>query len=77
MKTYALLRDAMGRTRKAAIASFVMRAKWYLAAVRADGDVLVLETLLFADEIRDPRQEISNLPGRVDLSPRELQMPAS
>jgi DNA end-binding protein Ku len=73
-ETYALLRDAMGRTGKAAIASFVMRTKEYLAAVRADGDVLVLETLFFADEIRDPHQEISNLPGRVDLSPREVQM---
>jgi DNA end-binding protein Ku len=28
----------------------------------------------FADEIRDPHKEISNLPGRVDLSPREVQM---
>ncbi len=73
-KTYALLRDAMGRSGKAAIASFVMRSKEYLAAARAAGDVLVLETLFFADEIRDPHQEISNLPGRVDLSPRELQM---
>ncbi len=71
---YALLRDAMGRTGKAAIASFVLRSKEYLAAVRAVGDVLVLETLFYADEIRDPHQEISNLPGRVDLSDRELQM---
>lgn len=73
-KAYSLLRDAMGRTGKAAIAGFVMRAKQYLAAVRAYGDVLVLETLFFADEIRDPHQEVSNLPGRVDLSPREEQM---
>jgi hypothetical protein len=42
--------------------------------VRADGDVLVLETLFFADEIRGPRPEISNLPGWVKLSHRELQM---
>jgi DNA end-binding protein Ku len=72
-KAYALLREAMGRTGRAAIASFVMRTKEYLAAVRADGG-LVLETLFFADEIRDPRQEISNLPGRVDLSSQEVQM---
>lgn len=73
-KTYALLRDAMKRTGKTAIASFVMRTKEYLAAVRADGDVLALETLFFADEIRDPHQEIGNLPGRVDLSARELKI---
>jgi DNA end-binding protein Ku len=59
---------------KAAIGSFVMRGKEYLAAVRADGDVLVLETLFFANEVRDPHQQISNLPGRVDLSPQELTM---
>jgi DNA end-binding protein Ku len=72
-KAYALL-PAMGRTGRPAIASFVMRTKEYPAAVRADGDVLVLETLFFADEMRDPRQEISNLPGSVDLSSREAQM---
>jgi DNA end-binding protein Ku len=40
----------MGDSDKAAIASFVMRGKEYLAAVRADGDLLALETLFFADE---------------------------
>jgi DNA end-binding protein Ku len=62
-KVYALLRDAMGDSDKAAIASFVMRGKEYLAAVRADGDLLVLETLFFADEVRDARQQIGNLPA--------------
>jgi DNA end-binding protein Ku len=64
----------MGQSGKAAIASFVMRTKEYLAAVRADGDVLVLETLFFANEIRDPHKEIGNLPGRVNLSSQELRM---
>ena len=73
-KAYALLRDAMGRSGKVAIASFVMRTKEYLAALRAAGDVLVLETLFFADEVRDPHKEIGNLPGRVDLPDRELRM---
>jgi DNA end-binding protein Ku len=73
-KTYALLRDAMADSRKVAIASFVMRGKEYLAAVRADDDLLVLETLFFADEVRNPRDQIDNLPGRVRSSPQELQM---
>jgi DNA end-binding protein Ku len=73
-KTYALLRDAMANSNKAAIASFVMRSKEYLAAIRADGDLLVLETLFFADEIRDPHHQIGNLPGRVKVSPKELRM---
>jgi len=31
-------------------------------------DVLRLEILFFADEIRDPHREIDDLPGKVDLS---------
>ena len=73
-KLYALLREAMGSSGKVAIASFVMRGKEYLAAVRADGEVLVLETLFFADEVRDPHQQIPDLPGRVELSRPELSM---
>lgn len=73
-KPYALLRDAMEASGKAAIASFVMRGKEYLAAVRADGGLLALETLFFADEVRDPRAEIGNLPGRIKLSKEELRM---
>jgi DNA end-binding protein Ku len=73
-KVYALLRQAMGESGKAAIASFVMRGREYLAAVRADGDLLVLETLFFADEVREPHQEISDLPGKVRLSQPERRM---
>jgi DNA end-binding protein Ku len=73
-KLYALLREAMGKAGKAAIASFVMRGREYLAAVRADGDILVLETLFFADEVRDPHRQIEDLPGRVKLSRQELSM---
>jgi DNA end-binding protein Ku len=73
-KPYALLRDAMADSGQAAIATFVMRGKEYLAAIRADGDLLVLETLFFADEVRDPHQEIDNLPGQVELSSQERRM---
>jgi DNA end-binding protein Ku len=73
-KPYALLRDAMARANRAAIASFVMRGKEYLATVRADGDVLVLETMFFADEIRNPKDEIDDLPKNVKVSPQELKM---
>jgi DNA end-binding protein Ku len=73
-KPYALLRDAMEDSGKAAIASFVMRGKEYLAAVRADGGLMALETLFFADEVRDPRAEIDNLPGKVKPSRQEARM---
>ena len=73
-KPYALLRDAMADSGKAAIATLVMRGKEYLAAIRADGDLLALETMFFADEIRDPHEEIDNLPGQVTLSSQERRM---
>jgi len=73
-KPYVLLRDAMADANKAAIATLVMRGKEYLAAIRADGDLLVLETLFFADEIRDPHDQIDDLPGQVELSLQERRM---
>ncbi len=57
-RPYALLIEAMRSAGKVAIASFVMRSKEHLAALRVDGDVLALETMYFADEIRDPMKEI-------------------
>ena len=49
---------------RAGIASFVMRSKEYLATIRADDKVLVLETMFFLDEIRDPAKEIGRLPAK-------------
>src|SRR5689334_15898576 len=73
-KTYALLRDAMADANRAAIATLVMRNKEYLAAIRPQGDLLVLETMFFADEVRDPHKEIDNLPGKVNVRPQERKM---
>jgi DNA end-binding protein Ku len=36
--------------------------KQYLAAVRPQGDVLTLETMVVADEVRDPSSELDQLP---------------
>jgi len=73
-KTYALLRDAMAAEDKVAIGMFVMRGKQHLACVRPDGDTLALETMFFADEVRDPKDEVENLPGRVKPAANELKM---
>jgi DNA end-binding protein Ku len=71
-KPYALLREAMARSERVAIARFVMRTKQYLAAIRAADKVLVLETLYFADEIRDTRD--LNVPARTKVPERELRI---
>ncbi|MHB1499030.1 MAG: non-homologous end joining protein Ku [Acidimicrobiales bacterium] len=50
-KPYALLVEAMEGSGKAGIGRFVLRTKEYLAALRPHEGVLVLSTLLFADEV--------------------------
>ena len=51
-KAYALLRDALKKSGKAGIATVVIRTRQYLAAVFPQDDVLVMDTLRHAGEIR-------------------------
>jgi DNA end-binding protein Ku len=71
-RAYALLHRAMADTGKAGIATFVFHGKQYLVTLRASSDVLALQTMYFADEVRDPREVIDNLPAAEKLVPREL-----
>ena len=73
-RTYALLREAMVDTNRAAIGALVMRNKEYLAAIRPKDDFLVLETMYFADEVRDPHEAIDRQPGTASPKPQELKM---
>jgi DNA end-binding protein Ku len=73
-KPYALLRKAMQESRKVAIATLVMRNKEYLVAIRPESDVLALETMFFADEVRSADQELPRIPNDADLSEREISM---
>jgi DNA end-binding protein Ku len=75
-KTYALLRDAMAQARRAAIGTLVMRGKEYLCAIRPEETLLVLETLYFADEVRDPKEQVDPLPNRAKTAQNELAMAA-
>ncbi|MFD5512149.1 Ku protein [Streptomyces sp. NPDC127051] len=73
-KVYSLLEQALEKSGKAGIATFVMRQHKYLVAVTAENGLLTCHTLHWADEIRDPKKEISNLPGKVNASAKELKM---
>jgi len=55
-KGYALLRSVLHETGRVAIAKVVIRTREYLCAVFARGDVMVLEILRFAYELRDPSE---------------------
>ncbi len=73
-RAYALLRQAMSESGKVAIASFVMRNKEYLVTIRPERDVIALETMYFADEVRSPEKELPNLPEVEDPTDREIKM---
>ena len=75
-KAYGLLLDAMRQSGKVAIAKVVIRSKEQLVAIRpAPGGVLMMETMIFADEVVSP-ESIDDLPDPDDLnvSDRELKM---
>jgi DNA end-binding protein Ku len=73
VRAYALLRKAMEDTNKVGIASMVLRTKEHLVAVRPTKSVLALETMYYADEIRDPVKEIGGLPEDVEFTDREIK----
>ncbi|HLM29668.1 MAG TPA: Ku protein [Acidimicrobiales bacterium] len=74
-KPYALLTRAMEEEGKVALARFVMRSKQYLAALRPKDGVLVMSTMVYADEVNDPKElgEFDDV-AEVDVSDRELRM---
>jgi DNA end-binding protein Ku len=53
-KAYALLRETLKKAGKAGIATVVIRTKQYLAALFPQDDILVLNTLRYADELKKP-----------------------
>ena len=73
-KAYRLLARALAESGRVGIATFVMRSKQYLAAIRPYDGVLVLETMFFADEVRDPVKEIERLPARTRVEKKDVTM---
>ena len=73
-RAYALLRQAMRESGKVGIATLILRDKEHLVAVRPGEDVLILETMYFADEIRTPSEELDSLPQDAVFSGRELEV---
>jgi DNA end-binding protein Ku len=75
-KAYGLLLNAMRESGKVAIARVVLRSKEQLVAIRPGaGDVLMMETMIFADEVVPP-EDLDGLPEANELkaSERELKM---
>ena len=64
----------MNETNKVGIATLVLRDKEHLVAIRPSEKVLMLETMYFEDEIRDPQQELDTLPEIAHSGERELKI---
>src|ERR671923_1087799 len=74
-KAYGLLLGAMERAGKVAIAKVVLRQKEQLVAIRPADELLMMETMIFHDEVV-PHDDLDDLPEASDLeaSDRELKM---
>lgn len=71
-RPYQLLLQALIKTKKVGVATFVMRNKESLAILRPDKNVIVLNKIRFEEEIRDPNE--LNLPKGTNVKPAELKM---
>ncbi|MEV7693419.1 Ku protein [Microbacterium sp. NPDC089189] len=74
-KAYVLLRRTLEQTDRTAIVQFSLRQKTRLAALRVRGDVLVLQTLLWADEVREAA--FPALEESVKISAKEMELSAA
>jgi DNA end-binding protein Ku len=74
-KPYVLLRDALERTDRVAIVKVALRQREQLATLRVRDGVLVLNTMLWPDEVRQPDFEF--LGDDIEARPAELAMAGS
>lgn len=74
-KAYALLRQTLEETDRTAIVHFALRQKTRLGALRVRGDVLMLQSLLWDDEVREAA--FPALDERVTITDKELKMSAA
>ncbi|AWB94478.1 Ku protein [Agromyces badenianii] len=71
-KAYVLLRETLESTDRTAIVQMALRQKTRLAALRVHGDVLMVQTLLWSDEVR--AAEFASLDEPVKISAKELDL---
>ncbi len=71
-RAYALLREALVKTKRIGVSSFVLRNKESLALLKVNKNVIVLNRIRFAEEIRDP--SALDLPAKTEVKANELKM---
>jgi DNA end-binding protein Ku len=71
-RAYALLREALRKSGKVGIASFVLRTKEHPAVLQPDGPVLLLNQLRYAEELRPV--DALKLPAVEKVTPAEMKL---
>ncbi len=74
-KAYTLLREALSGKGRIAVAKITIREHESLAVIRVYGNVLVLETIFYPDEVRDSKQ-VPGVPENIQTTKAELDMAA-
>lgn len=69
-KAYALLREALKKSKKVAVARFVFQHHEHLGVIKPHGDLLVLNQLRYSAEIIDPKP--LNIPKKEHVSEKEV-----
>jgi DNA end-binding protein Ku len=75
VKPYVLLREALTRTNRVAIVKVTLRQREQLATLRVRGNVLLLNTMVWPDEVREPGFRFVDT--AVETRPVELAMASS
>src|SRR5947208_9042152 len=70
-RAYALMRDALAESKKIGVAKVVLKSREHLAAVKAVGDMMTLQTMRFAHAIVDTGE--LNLPKKAEVSKKEME----
>ncbi len=71
-KAYVLLRDALRKSNRIAIARVVIKTRQHLAAVKPQDEGLMLELMHFPDEVREVSEFVT--PKESKLAPNEMKM---
>lgn len=71
-KPYALLREALSQSKKVGIASFVLRNREHIAAIKTMGNIILLNEMKYQADIRDYNS--LSLPSSGSVSDKELSM---
>ncbi len=74
-KAYILLREVLFRSKKIAVATFVLHNREHLGIIKPVGNILILNRIRYARELRDT--DFLKIPEKITLKPREIQMAAT